>query len=297
MDRIADLPAKLDMALKAMSLSRVALAQRLEVDKSLVGRWLSGSIHPTEHNLVRLTSLAAETIDGFRLADWYADLGAFAQRLGVEMPSSMPFASFAGGEALSSFLEAARPELEHRGSVYEGFWRTSRPSLLMPDQVFHDYGMIRRTPGGLIEVVMEGAGLDFRGWLFPISGNVFVFIFDKTGRSPMSLIFKGVSLPKAMVLDGILLMAALDPSRTPVAVPILLERVGDLSGDEEADREIYARIVQQEPIPDIIWDEGDLERHLVRNFGPDAAAVGGDPFLAVGSRHLSRGATLKGLRG
>ena len=298
MDHVADFPVKLDLMLKAVSLSRVALAQRLGVDKSLIGRWLSGAVHPSEHNLARLSAILAETRPDFRLSDWFAALDSFARRHGLELPPSHEGAAPRLPGQLSAFLQAVGPDLATRGAAYEGFWRTSRPSLLVREQVFHDYGMIRRAPDGMVEVLMEGSGLDFSGWLFPAAGNLFVFLFDSTGRTPMSLVLKGVSLPKAMVLDGILLLAALDPNRTPTALPIVIERVGDLSGDGEADLARYREIVAEQPEPAEPLAEEDLAAHLFRNIGPDAAAAGGDLFLTVGAdKALSRGVTGTGLKG
>ena len=48
---------KLDLILKALSMSRGRLAAELGVDKSLVGRWVSGVVHPSALNLENLTRL------------------------------------------------------------------------------------------------------------------------------------------------------------------------------------------------------------------------------------------------
>lgn len=103
MEQVVELPEKLGLVLKALSLSRVALAQRLGVDKSLVGRWLSGAVHPTEDNLARLAALVAETIPAFRLADLYGGIGELASRLGVAVPKRT--FDFRMPELLASFLE------------------------------------------------------------------------------------------------------------------------------------------------------------------------------------------------
>lgn len=294
MTQIADLPAKLGLMLKAASVSRVALAHRLGVDKSLVGRWLSGAVHPTEHNLARLSDVLAEELPGFRLADWDETTNSLAHRHGLSLPA--PLVPRTG--PLAEFLASTAPEIAFRGGAYEGFWRTSRPSFLMSDRIFHDYGMIRRTTDGMVEVLMEGSGLDFSGWLFPTGGNVFVYLYDRTGRSPMAVLFKGISLPKAMVLDGILLLATLDPDRTPAALPIILERVGDLAGDRDADLARYREIAGQMPDPVEPLPPGQLHERLYRDAGPAAAANGGEAFLSVAShRSLSRGVAGSDLRG
>ena len=296
MNHVADLPLKLDMLMKATSLSRVALAQQLAVDKSLVGRWLSGAVHPTDHNLARLSSLIGDYLPGFRLADWFEDSATLAKRYGIEQESAPGEVTFPG--VIGEFLSAVSEESAMRGSAYEGFWRTSRPSLLMPGELFHDYGLIRRGPSGLMEVRMGGSGLEFEGYLIPFAGNLAVYLFDRIGRSPVTVMFKGVTLPRAMVFDGILLLAALDSARTPVAFPILVERVGDLSGDAEADDQRYAEIIETmpqplEPLPDDV-----LKARIYRDSGPSSAAQGGDAFLRVSiSSALSRGTTGRGLHG
>ncbi|MDP3677033.1 MAG: hypothetical protein Q8R44_18340 [Novosphingobium sp.] len=299
MEHISDLATKLDLALKALTLSRVGLAQALGVDKSLVGRWLGGTVHPTEHNLSRLTALISRRHEGFRLIDWYGGLDEFARGFGVEpaTPSNLPPAILRQGP-LARFIESSHHELMLHGAAYEGFWRTARPSLLMRDRVFHDYGFIRRGADGLLEVHIKGSGLAFNGWLFPIAGNVFVFLFDETGRTPMTVLMRGVTLPKAMVMDGLLQLAALDSDRTPAAVPIVLERMGDLIGDDAQDRATCDRMILEEagPIDPIPTDQ--LEARLFRSVGRDVLAAGGEAFLAVTSaRSLSRGVTAAGLVG
>lgn len=296
MDTARDLPIKLDMVLKAASLSRVALAQALGVDKSLIGRWLAGTVHPSEHNLSRLSHLMEERLPGFRLADWYVPAEELARKFELEAPTQPDISP--AEPILGEFREAAAQEIDSRGAAYEGFWRTARPSLLMPGELFHDYGMIRRTPAGLIEVRMSGSGLDFAGHLFPFAGNIVVYLFDRIGRSPVTVLCKGVTLPRAMVLDGIIMLAALDPARTPAAFPLLVERVGDLSGDAARDDATYAELADLQPQPlDPVGDDA-IKARIYRDSGPTFAAQGGDAFLSVGAQaSLSRGTTGRGLRG
>lgn len=298
MERAGAFPEKLGLAMRATSLSRVALAHGLGVDKSLVGRWLSGAVHPTEHNLARLTALVAALHPDFRLADWFLDLGEFATGFGLPEPVSAPSGSGEELALLGPFLDRSREETTRRGSAYEGFWRTTRPSLLMTDRLFHDYGMIRRDGNGLLEVRMKGAGLGFSGWMLPGEGNLFVFLKDPVGMTPFSLVFRGVSLPRAMVLDGLLLLAGLDAGRTLGALPILLERVGELSGDAAADDANCERIADEEPEPLEPLDPDLVHQHIFRSNGPLTTGAGGDLFLSVGAnRSLSRGTTASGLVG
>ena len=298
MEHVAELPVKLDLLLKALSMSRVGLAQKLGVDKSLVGRWLAGTVHPGEHNLARLAGIVADKLPGFRLADLFGSTAELAGRLGIEPPRPAKDIVLGEGSPLAAFLEAARPELVFRGAAYEGFWRTSRPSVLVSEKLFHDYAMIRKSADGLLEITIKGSGLEFNGWVFPIAGNLFIFLFDRTGRTPMMLLWKGVSLPRAMVLDGLLMMAALDANRTPVALPIVAERVADLTGEEGGDALRFEQIVEGSEQPEPGLSDSELEARLLRDTGPAAAAAGGAMFLMVDGLHsLSRGAAGGGLEG
>lgn len=280
--------------MRASSLSRVALAQALGVDKSLIGRWLSGAVHPTEHNLSRLTALIAERNPDLRMADWFGDSGELAARLGLPPPSMAAATVDEGTSFLGSFIAHARDETARRGAAYEGFWRTSRSSALMPDRIFHDYGMIRRVDNGLLEVRMSGAGLNFRGWMMPAEGNLFVYLDDPVGRTPLALMFRGVTLPRAMVIDGLLMLAALDPSRTLAVMPILLERVDDLSGDSQADLERCKGLQDLEPEPLEPLDPETLRARVFRG----GVSLHAGSFMSVSAADsLSRGSTHEGLRG
>ena len=298
MEHVPAFAAKLDIALKTASLSRVALAHAMGVDKSLIGRWLSGAVHPTEHNLSRLTGLIAAYRADFRLADWFAETPSFAARFDYDLPFERSPAMASPLPQLGPLIGLAREESARRGTAYEGFWRTTRSSLLMNDRVFHDHGMIRMGDGGLLEVRMAGSGLTFEGWMLPVAGNLFVYLYDAVGLTPMSLIFCGVSLPRAMVLDGLLLMAALDAHRTPAAIPILLERVGDLTGDRGTDDEHCRRLEQATPEPLDPVPDAAVRARLYRESGAADSAQSGEIFLAVRPQDsLSRGTTLTGLTG
>ncbi len=287
---------RFSLVLRALSTSRGRMAADLGVDKSLVGRWASGVVRPSEHNLARLTRLIAERLPGFTMLDWERDLAAFARLCGADLPGASVTPMAAGPALLpASLIEQARLTTERRGGALEGFWRTTRPSVIMNGRMFNDHGMIRTDAGGLLEVRIGGAGLLFEGWMLPAEGNLFCLLYDSVGLTPLFLVFRGVPLPKAALLDGLLLFAALNAGRTPAAVPVVLERIGDLSGDPAADdatcRELIARnpVAAPEDVPETILS------HLVRDLGPQAAAGGGDMFLmAAAATGLSRLTTADG---
>jgi transcriptional regulator with XRE-family HTH domain len=287
--------ARLRLALKATGFSRGGAASALGVDKSLVGRWASGAVRPSEHNLSRITALVAQHVPGFTMADWEREPRDFAARIGIDarLAVSMELPTAAAEGLPPDFLESARIETARRGAGYEGFWRSTRPSVIMEGSLFHDHGMIRIAPGGLLQVRMGSAGLSFDGWALPSQGNLFAILYDPVGMTPLFVIFRTVPLPKVQSLDGLVLLAALDAARTPAAIPILLERIGDLSGDADADDAHFAGLVSRQAVAAEVPET--LHRHLIRDVGPAAAAAGGDMFLtASAAARISRGATSTG---
>jgi hypothetical protein len=92
-------------------------------------------------------------------------------------------------------------------------------------------------------------------------------------------------------------MSALNAERTPAAIPILLERIGDLSGDRAVDDARCANLFDEESIVDGATLPETVVNYLVRDIGPEAARSGGDLFLTA-SKALARGSTQTGpLRG
>lgn len=288
---------KLTLVLKALSMSRGRLAAELAVDKSLVGRWASGVVSPSAHNLENLTRVVSQRCTGFTMLDWDRDLAGLAAFLGVAAPTNGHDAAGDAGDALPlPVLQMARLTTERRGATYEGFWRTTRPSVMMPGRFFHDHGMIRRASNGLLSFKVGGAGLLFDGWLLPAEGQLFAILFDTVGQTPIFVIWNGVPLSKASFLDGIVMAAALNAARTPSAYPIVMERVGDLSGDREADDARCAELLARDPLAPEGSIPDELKAHLIRDVGPAAAAAGiEDMFLlAPITSTLSRGETIGG---
>lgn len=282
---------KLDFVLKALSVSRGRLAADIGVDKSIVGRWCSGTVTPSPRNLARLTEVIARRHPGFAMRHWDGSLHAVAAELGLG-PLASPEPGAAGADLLpAASLQAARALTGERGATYEGFWRTSRPSVMMPGRVFHDEGMIRRGHGGFLELRMGGGGLLFEGVVLPIEGNLFGILHDSVGKTPVFLMLGGVVLPNAQVLDGLVMVASLTAGREPSSYPIVLERIGDLSGVAATDDDRCADMIAGNPslAPAGSTPEAML-KHLYRDTGPTAAAAGGHLFLTASlANTLGRG--------
>ncbi|MFZ5671152.1 MAG: hypothetical protein ACOY4K_16815 [Pseudomonadota bacterium] len=297
MARLENFPGKLDLVMKALSFSRGRLAADLGVDKSVVARWATGAVSPSEHNLAALTQLIAQKKPGFSMLDWdrspEALVGLFGGESRAEAARPVTPRSL---DLLAPLIEQSRLTTDRRGAAYEGFWRSTRPSVIMEGRFFHDHGMIRRESDGLLRFNAGGSGLLFQGWVLLNEGQLFIVLYDTVGLTPIFLILNGVPLQKASLLDGIVMASALNAARTPSAYPVILERIGDLSGDREADDARCQELIARDPLA----PEGEvpehIQKHLVRDVGPGAVAAGvGDLFLlAPVTTTLSRGASAGG---
>jgi transcriptional regulator with XRE-family HTH domain len=279
---------RLTLALKALSMSRGRLAAELEVDKSLVGRWASGTVRPSSHNLERLTRLLADKLPGLTLLDWEREPADFAALFGVD-PVIRPSERPSGLELPAETLDAAYGSTRLRGDAYEGFWRATHPAVIAPGRFFHEHGMIRRNDAGLLGFEVGGPDVRYVGSLLPIEGQVFVIATDTVRHLPCYMIFNIVTMPKIILMDGILLTAG-NAMRNPSAYPIVMERIGDLTGDKDADDAHAAALMTR---PQFVQDEAlvsqPMRGHLIRDFGPDAAKAGGDLLLtAAGTPDLAK---------
>lgn len=266
------------LALKALSMSRGRLASELGVDKSLVGRWASGAVQPSAYNLERLTHYLALKRPGLTLLDWDRDLPAFAELFGVTLAES---ALGTSPGLAGTVQEMVRNAVEGRLEAYEGFWRSTHASFFEPGRFCHQYGVIRKGQGGGLAFELGAIGVRYGGSMSPVEGQVFAVASDNVRNVPAFMIFNVVAAPKIVLLDG-LLLAASSSLRVPAAYAIILERIGDLSGDPETDDRHLAEIMNR---PEVLASPDDVpdvvRRHLLRDFGPQAAAEGGEMMLSA----------------
>ena len=292
---------KLDLVLKALSISRGRLAADLGVDKSLVSRWLSGAVRPSGHNLSRLSELIGERRPGFSMLDWERDLGAIASVIGVGNARPPEAAAqsaapptrdpSAGALPLLPFDVAAlaRRETERRGSAYDGHYRCIRPSATRAGMMLREHVMIRRGEDGLT-IRQVGGGWECRGWLLSLQSQLYGVLADSGDDSILFMLLNGVTQPKALTLDGLALTVALERAQTPVAMPIVLQRIGDLADDpDEDDRRVDAAkagacLIESREI------DPEVRDHLLPDFGPAAFAGGGELLLRIRwDRSLAKG--------
>lgn len=272
---------KLRLVLKMLSMSGGRLAAELAIDKSVVSRWLKGSVQPSAHNLSLLSALVATRVEGFRTLDWERSSESLAALFGVDpevIPAIRPAASKALPLAIWDQMVATTAV---RGQAYEGFFRSTRPHPAAANRFLHEYGMIRRDENGLLRLAMGSAETVVEGWMIPLHGMLYSICADVSSGTLLFGIFNGLGASRIDVFDGLTLIPAADLGRSPMATAMLCERVGDLSGDKEADDARFAELASQNPLAPEGSIPEHIVRHLARDFGPAELALGGDWLLSM----------------
>ena len=264
---------KLRCVLKTLVMSRTGLAAAINVDKSLVGRWVAGTVIPSEHNLANLTRFIAGQVDGFTMHDWERPLPEFAAMLGAELEpvSERPAGADLVPQAL--FEEGLRGG-KMRGKAYEGFWRTVRSSSDLPGHYLCDITMIRRRPDGLIGFTTGIEGERYHGWALLLQHQFFSVGWDASHTTMMFGIFNGIARQRAEVLDGINIATLRDAGSSPACSACVMERIGDLSGDPAADDEYFEDEVEAlDPIipPDRV--PGHVRDRIARTVSSDTPGM------------------------
>ena len=283
---------KLRLVLKMLSMSSAKLAFELEIDKSVVSRWLKGAVQPSGHNLSRLSALIATKIVGFTSLDWERDLAGLAGMFGADV-SAIPKmeAPRPGPPGLPiAIWEQMLLGATVRGPAYEGFFRSLRPHATLPRRFTQEFGMIRRDDIGLLRLSFGSADTAVDGWVIPINGQVYVIGADINNGAMMFGLFNGSGSSRVDVFDGLTLKPAFNIGRSPTATAMICERIGDLSGDREADDRYYAELSSQSSDPPEGALSKEIEDHLVWDIGPSLIDSGGQWLLNMSlDRSMTRG--------
>ena len=287
----SDLSAKLNLALKALSLSRGRLAAELAVDKSIVGRWARGAVTPSAENMARLTALVARAVPGFTTLDWERDLAGVAAALGVEPPSFERSARRTGSPFHDDLLAEAVELTARRGTAFEGLFRSTRPFAGQAGRFLHDHMMVRRGEDGLLRFDLRCDRVRVTGWVLPQQHLLYIIGAEDASGSPAFGIFNGATSARADVVDGLLLSCALEATRTPTACAVVFERVGVLGDDPADDDARLDELSRASPLAPPGSVSERMAAHLVREIGPSQLASGGDWLLRMPLvRSVSRGA-------
>lgn len=264
---------KLELALKVLSLSRGRLAAGLKVDKSVVGRWASGAVTPSTHNLALLTHFIADRLPGFTMLAWDRDLADFAALVGADLPKADP--DLVEGLPLAGLTQIREATLD-RGADLEGFFETTRTASRAPGLFFHDQCLVRRHANGLLEIRLGMGEIVFTGWALPIRNHICCVTTEAhTGAMTFIMLNCGV-VQRPTRLDGIVLGAAAGAPPGLVATPIVCDRVGDLTDDRDADDAEFRERLKRNPLAPQDTVPPEVVAQLTRTFGPDQLAQGGE---------------------
>jgi transcriptional regulator with XRE-family HTH domain len=263
-DRFAE---RLTLALKALNFSRGQLAAAVGVDKSLISRWLSGQVVPSNHNLARISDVLARTKPGFNTMAWERPLDEFRSFLGVdgvrETERSEPESQSSGRalEFLSSTLSAH--ETAFSGHIYAGHYALFRPRFQNNGVLHLEAVSIWIENGQLRALLGDGRnrlnqyGMILRGKLWLIGEGVH-------GRDGLSIhILNGTGESRAMVMDGIHTSVAGDRFFTPSSTKVLMLRVGDPAAGPDTER---ARFERMHDRLKAITDEGSAHTLLPETY-------------------------------
>ncbi|WP_421790778.1 hypothetical protein [Hyphobacterium sp.] len=262
---------KLQLVLKSLSVSRAGLAAALNVDKSLVGRWASGAVMPSEHNRSLLTQYIAQRIDGFSMLDWEADINAFSARLGNETGTGSSTMQDWIPDAL---LEEATRGAKRRATAYEGIWRSTRYSSDLPGRFLHDITLIRCNRENIIEFTSGIEGVRYRGRALLLQHQLFSIAADEEAVAMMFGIFNGVARQKAEVLDGLSIATLRDAGGSPACSAVVMHRIADLTGAADADTQLFeASVAAQNPLAEERAVPQDIQDHLARTASQDTPGL------------------------
>lgn len=228
-----DFAGRLKLALKQANVSPAALGASVGVDKSVVSRWISGRVRPTQHNLTRIAAVLAAYLPGFTVLTFEATAKDFAARLrsghdGDHQIDPAQALSIPFGALDAARRETARRGVEYFGSYLMYYWSFSTPGKLAR------MALLLRPKGGLIEACYGAEGFSFCGWALLMLNRMHVIFAEERFEAMAFLVLNAGQQPKARFITGVLSGPG-EGLLVPTASPVVLVRVRDLSDDPEVD--------------------------------------------------------------
>jgi transcriptional regulator with XRE-family HTH domain len=236
---------KLNLALDAVNLSRARLSARLGVDKSLVSRWCSGLIQPSNHNLARIGELFAELRPGFTNVLWSRSLQEFAAFLQIDLVRKPPEAA-EGAQAVGFLKSFARSRAETlvEGSVYTGVYALFRHTMSNIGRIMMEVVAIW-LEDGILKLRSHDGYFDHGGPLLLLRQQLHGYSESERQDGLAFMTLHGVGGSRAMVMDGLMMSVAATRTYDPVAVKIILLRIADWPHLTAPDWPLYDRAVER----------------------------------------------------
>lgn len=245
-DAMENFGKKLELAIKKLSLSRAGLAAAVAVDKSVAGRWVSGKVQPSAHNLARISKLIAEEIPQFSMLDWDRDYDDFVDFLGGAMEPSNVKSNTLWPLLPPKMSAEATHAAKERTLAYEGIWRTTRLSSDVPGRFLHDVAFVKRDKNGFLSFNSGVEGTYYQGSGILVNQKIYYFGASEAFGTISMGILNGVPRGRADVMDGALLTTLLDAGSSPAASGIYMERICNLTGDDDADDAKFQKLVEDQ---------------------------------------------------
>lgn len=280
-------PTRLAAVMKALSLSQGRLSVALAVDKSVISRWLSGARRPTANNLAALTQLVAGRAPGFSMHDWELPPDALVRRVRQVGAGDIP-QNLREWLALPQ-LATVSPDAVGAARAVEGLWRSTGPMVGSIDEYGLSYSLLSANEDGSLRVESGFYSMRSLGWSLPVGHQYFGCLTGIDGYHTFS-VFNRRPDPILDVMDGLLLGCTVERGGTPIAIPAVMERIEDLSGDLARDRERLDELCALDPVRTAGEIPEDVRRRLFSNVEANRATNAPSPFLimpALGS--LARG--------
>ena len=309
---------QLEKLMGELNLSRVALARELGLDKSVIGRWLSGVNQPTGHNLTRITEIARRRWPDATVAFWQQGEAARGTSPAPAPEPAAPASLFQQGRWRFENARVARVptlELAYVG-WWSGFFQSVRNRNIVSIVSFH----LWVDDLGLRCEFTEG-----RFWgdgpTIAVSSRLHCYwemapAYDRV----CAMLFNGVFGRDTLMMDGLVLSAASDPVGTPASSPMLLfrigsqadyERLGGLEGVRDRvaainvahqptseDTREPMRAIAPDAILDLVWPrigdaraDGEID-YVLRAPAPRAQAA----MLAADPKGMAAAAVVRKLR-
>jgi hypothetical protein len=245
---------KLAFVMKGLSLSRGRLGVELAVDKSVVSRWLSGARLPSSNNLAGLTGLIALRAPRFTMLDWDLPTAEIGARLGLGgeaapagRPPSATLASFQAWLALPKLRDVVDGSVEG-GQGTRGFWRAIAPMPGMPDKFGQSFSKFSCETDGTLRVETGFFTARRVGWAVAVGNQFFSCVTGTMDGYFAFTIVNRTHTPVIDVMDGIFLGCMADNGGVPLAMPVVMERIADLSGDDAEDDAYLTELLMRDPI-------------------------------------------------
>jgi transcriptional regulator with XRE-family HTH domain len=267
----------LRLVMSRLNLSRVELAHRIGVDKSVVRRWVSGETRPSDVNLSGLTDIAAEEIPGFTRDHWGNTVDELTAFMGGALaPGHRPPPGLGG--LLPKFALRAQAGqaqgLERYGGLWVVIFTVGDPAG--GQTLFASGVLISEKNGTLWAEVSDGrSGIrSLAGPAFVADDMLWLMLEEQSSRNDLCVTLAHGSVGKALVFDGLYMLRSFVLGH-PVSGRGTFFRLADLPAQSDRAKALFQAISDR---------AGELSRGRLIEVLPDGLA---DELLgaSVGQRH------------